>query len=102
MRKIIVIAGVLVVAAGAAAYGVLIEPTRELRSSLDRSLANLPTGYSGSYREAHYDFLAHIATVDGLTIRAAGTTPSEYSIGTIKLIRPNLSLQDGLNRAKRT
>jgi hypothetical protein len=101
MRKIIAIVGVLVVVAGAAAYGIFIEPTRELRGSLDRSLADLPVGYSGSYREAHYDFLTHIATIDGLTIRATGAMPGEYAIGTIKLIGPNLSLQDGLNRAKK-
>ncbi len=91
---VVAVAGVLVLAAGGAYYGLEVYPQQRLRAGIDQTIATLPAGTTVTYKDAHYAVLSHHAVVTGLTVHGVIPGPSpqpfEVAIESIETTNPNL------------
>jgi hypothetical protein len=99
MRKFAIAGALLLAIAGAATYGVFIEPTREMKARLNEAIAALPPGYIAEYGDAHYSVLTGVATVTAIRIHVPNAIGGDYEIAEISAEHPNLGFADAWKQA---
>jgi hypothetical protein len=100
MRTPIVVAaaGLLALAAGGGYYGLEVYPRKQARAFLDRAMATLPAGTTGSFQGVHFSVASHELVITGLKLHgtgdAAGAGSYDVTADTVDITDPNMSFSD--------
>lgn len=91
---VVAVAGVLIVAAGGAWFGLEVYLQQRFRAGLDQALATLPPGTTATYKTAHYSLLSHRAVVTEMTLHGElpGDPPRPFDVAadSVETRDPNL------------
>jgi len=100
MNKIAIAAAAAVIVGGGAYYALAVLPGQQFRFALDRTIAELPPGYSVHYDKANYGPFNHVAEIDGLTVQTPAPQSVNETIARITIENPALDFIDGWNKAE--
>ena len=100
MRKIVIaVLVVVLILGGGAYYGLMIYPNQQFRATLDRTIAELPPGYTVRYGAATYGALDHRAEIDDLSIQGPAPLSINETIAKVTIEGPTLDFADRWNKA---
>jgi hypothetical protein len=99
MRKIVIAAVVILILGGGAYYGLTIYPNQQFRAALDRTIAELPPGYTVKYGAATYGATNHRAEIDDLSILGPAPLAINETIANVIIEGPTLDFADRWNKA---